>query len=148
MPIDPLRLAGNVEGHLGWLAVAALVHPAILLRDRRRRMHVSIAATVVLVTLTGALGVLLYPYYTGRLKQRIFIEAPTIGYLFERKEHLAFGAILLTWAGALGYLASFRAQDAVRDPLRRFAHWAYVLAAALAAATATLGTIVAAYKSF
>ena len=59
----------------------------------------------------------------------------TVGYLFERKEHLAFGCLLLAWAGAVAYLAASRRYVDVsrRDALRRAAHWAFV-------ASANLGT--------
>ena len=55
------------------------------------------------------MGVWLYPLYRQRVKRPIFETAPAVGWLFERKEHLAFGALLLAWAGALAYVASVRA---------------------------------------
>jgi len=71
-----------------------------------------------------------------------------VGFLFERKEHLAFGAIFLAWAGAAAYAAAIGASDEVRGPLRSVAHWAFVAAALLAVATAALGTAVASFRSF
>ena len=154
MILDVVRLFERVHGHLGWLAVAALVHPAILLRDPRRRADLSVTLSVALVTVAAAVGVGLYGSYTGTLKQQIFLHAPAVGLLFERKEHLAFGAVLLAWTGAVAYTVDVRrpraagAPDALRTALRRLAFHAYVGAAALAAVVATLGTIVAVYKSF
>ncbi len=142
-----------MHGHLGWLAAVALAHPAVLLRRRERRAHLSVGLAVGVTTIAGALGASLYPTYRERLRQSIFAEAPAVGYLFERKEHLAFGAVLLAWAGALAYVAGTArrsgegASDRVRRDLRRAAHWAFVAAALLAAATAVLGTCVASYKS-
>lgn len=147
-PIDPLRIEEHLHGHLGWLAAIALVHPAILLRRTRRRAHLSVGLAVGVVTLVGALGAYMYPDYRDRLRQSMFQHAPTIGYLFERKEHLAFGAILLAWAGAIAYAGATRVDGEVRESLRKAAHVAFVAAAALAVVTATLGTIIAAYKTF
>jgi hypothetical protein len=146
--VDPLRIAEHVHGHIGWLAAIALVHPAILLRRPTRRAHLSVALAVTAVTVTGAIGVSLYGAYRDTLRQAIFAHAPTMGYLFERKEHLAFGAILMAWAGAVAYAAAMRAPGSARVSMRRAAHWAFVAAAVLAVVTAVLGTIVAAYRTF
>ncbi len=146
--LEPLRIVEHVHGHLGWLAAVALVHPAILLKHPSRRAHLSVALAVAMVTLVGALGISLYGAYRDTLRQGIFTHAPALGYLFERKEHLAFGAILLSWAGGLAYAAATRADGASRLLFRRTAHWAFVAAAVLACCAATLGTIVAAYKTF
>ena len=69
--------------------------------------------------------------------------------MFERKEHLAFGAILLAYAGAVAYVVATRMEmGETRDRLRRAAHWAFVAAAVMAVVTAALGTMIAAYKTF
>ena len=151
MPIDStqvLRLIEHTHGHLGWLAAAALLHPAILLRNRKRRAHLSVVLATGFVTVVGSLGVLLYGPYRDILKQRIFIDAPRVGLLFERKEHLAFGAIVLAWSGAIAYAVANRAGESLREPLRSFAHRAFIAATALAVGTAALGTVVAAYRTF
>ena len=54
------------------------------------------------------------------------MHAPSIGLLFERKEHLAFGAVVLAWAGAAAYFAaprrrSPRASACARSRSARFA---------------------------
>jgi hypothetical protein len=147
-PVEPLRIAEHVHGHLGWLAAIALAHPAVLLRRTSRRAHLAVALAVATVTAVGLLGVSMYGSYRDKLRQPIFAQAPSMGYLFERKEHLAFGAILLSWAGAVAYAAATRADGGVREPLRRAAHWAFVAAALLAIATAALGTVVATYRTF
>jgi hypothetical protein len=146
--VDPQRLAQHAHGHLGWLAALALAHPAILLRRSQRRAHLSVGLAVALVTLAGTVGVALYGEYREKLRQPIFAQAPSIGYLFERKEHLAFGAVLFAWAGGAAYAAATRADGDTRSALRRAAHWAFVAAATFALAAAILGTIVAAYKTF
>jgi uncharacterized membrane protein len=155
---DTARLGEHIHGHLGWLSAIALAHPAIFLRRRGRRRdrpaHLSVALSVGLTTPAGALGASLYPSYRERLRPRIFAQAPAVGYLFERKEHLAFGAIAFAWAGALAYAAATlrvsNASDAagVHDALRKAAHWSFVASAVLAALTAALGTCVASYATF
>jgi hypothetical protein len=146
--VDPWRLLEHVHGHLGWLAAVGLVHPAVLLRRPQRRASLAIALAVIAVTLAGGGGVLLYPRYRDELRPPIFATAPALGYLFERKEHLAFGAILLSWAGAAAYFGAGSLDAATRPPLRRAAHWSFVAAALLAVAAACLGTIVAAHRTF
>jgi len=148
MAPDVIRIAEHVHGHLGWLAAAALLHPAILLRNRQRRAHLSVALCTGFATVVGALGAWLYGPYRDRLKQHIFIEARWVGLMFERKEHLAFGAILLAWAGASAYAAAIGANATVKAPLREFAFHAFAVSAALALLTAGLGTLVASYKTF
>jgi hypothetical protein len=150
-PLDPLivrRFQEHVHGHFGWLAAIALVHPAILLRRAERRAHWSVALAVGIVTLAAALGVAMYPAYRDTLRQPIFASSARVGYLFERKEHLAFGAVMLTWTGGIAYAAATLAHGGVRQSLRRVSHSAFVAAAALAVVTAALGTIVATYKTF
>lgn len=147
--LDLARVGEHVHGHLGWLAAIALVHPAILLRRHERRAHLSVALAVCVVTFAGALGASLYPAYRERLRQPIFAQAPGVGFLFERKEHLAFGAVLLAWVGALAYAAAFRYADVGgRDALRKAAHWSFVASALLGVMTALLGTVVASYRTF
>jgi hypothetical protein len=141
-----VRLVERVHGHLGLLSVAVLAHPAIVLRRAHRRAHLAVTLAVIFPALTAALGVWLYGPYRSELKQRVFIESRTMGNLFERKEHLAFGVVALAVAGACAYLAS---REKKGDPrLSRAAHLAFVLSFAMALATAILGTVVAANKSF
>jgi hypothetical protein len=148
--LDLVRAGEHVHGHLGWLAVAALAHPAVLLRNPSRRAHLSVGVAVALASVAGALGAVLYPSYRVRLRGAIFTELPAVGYLFERKEHLAFGALVLAWAGAVAYAgAHLRSADVdLYDPLRRAAHWAFIAAAVLGLTVAILGTVVASYRTF
>ena len=83
-----------------------------------------------------------------RLKQGIFQTAPQIGLLFERKEHLAFGALIFAWVGAIAYAASSKRDLPFAPGLHRLAHRAFVVAALLAAIVALLGTYVASYRTF
>ena len=148
MLLDPVRLLEHVHGHLGWLAAAVLVHPAIVLRSRTRRAHWAVGLSAALVTVVAAIGLWLYVAYRERLKQGIFMHAPAIGLLFERKEHLAFGAVVLAWAGTAAYFAAPRATAETRERLRTLAFRAFCASAALAVLVAILGTVVAVYRSF
>jgi len=147
MTFDIARVAEHVHGHLGWLAVAVLAHPAIVLRRPKRRADLAVALAAVLPTVAGALGMWVYGPYRDRIKQGIFIDARWVGLLFERKEHLAFGAILLSWAAAAAYGLAIRTEGPARDGLRVFAFRGFVAAAALAAVAAVLGTTVASFRS-
>jgi hypothetical protein len=143
-----LRLLERIHGHLGWLAVVALLHPAILLRNPKRRARLAVALTTVLVTLAGGLGALIYPSYRTHLKQSIFVATPRIGWLFERKEHLAVGAIVFAWIGCIAHFAA-RADVGDRQAVfAKIAFQAYVVAAALCAIVAVFGVVVSTYKSF
>lgn len=146
--LDPLRMIEHVHGHLGWLAAAALVHPAIVLRSRTRRAHLAVGLSTSLVTVASGVGAWLYVAYRERLKQGIFLTAAPIGLLFERKEHLAFGAVMLAWAGAAAYFAATRATPETRERLRTIAFRSFAASAALSIVVAILGTVVAVVRSF
>ena len=97
--VEPLRLLAELHGHLGWLAAAALVHPAILLSNPKRKAGLAVALASGLVSAGALSGALLYGTYRERIKPVLFAVSPTVGWMFERKEHLAFGAAALAWAG-------------------------------------------------
>jgi hypothetical protein len=144
-----LRILERVHGHLGWLAVAALIHPAIVLRNPKRRARLSVVLCTVMVALTWGLGAWIYPEYRARIKQHIFIELPKLGWMFERKEHLAVAVATFTLVGCLAHLTSPGFEDEqTRLLVARLAHRSFVVASVLAAIVAVLGVAVASYKSF
>jgi hypothetical protein len=144
-----LRLLERTHGHLGWLSVAALLHPAIFLRNAKRRARLSVSLATGVVLVTALLGGTIYPLYRDRIKQHIFIEAPRLGWMFERKEHLAVGAVAFALAGCVSHLATpLVARDGIDRTLARLAHRAFIVAFALALTAAVLGVAVASYKSF
>jgi hypothetical protein len=143
------RVVEHVHGHMGWLASLALVHPAILLRRTKRRALFATAAATVLVTLTAVMGAAMYPEYRTAIKPALFAEAPSLGWAFERKEHLATAAVLLAWAGLFAHLAAHRPNGRNEaERLARLAHGAYVAAAFSALLAASLGIAVACQRSF
>jgi hypothetical protein len=144
-----LRLLEHVHGHLGWLTVAALLHPAIILRRPARRARLSVALATAFALVTASLGGALYPEYRARLKQALFLERPDLGWWFERKEHLAVGALGLALAGCVAHLGlDAFADEAHRALLAKIAHRAYVAAFLLAAAVAVIGVAVATHTTF
>jgi hypothetical protein len=144
-----LRVLERIHGHLGWLSVAALLHPAILLYNSRRRAGLAVSLTTLSVVATALLGGSIYGSYRERLKQHIFIEAPRVGWLFERKEHLAVGAVGLALAGCIAHLsAPFFADETTKLTVARLAHRSFVAAFVLALLVAVIGVSVASFKSF
>jgi hypothetical protein len=145
---DPLRIKEHLHGHLAWLSAVALVHPAILLRRTTRRAHLAVGISVALVTAVAAIGLAMYDGYREKLRRPIFASSMAMGYLFERKEHLAFGAVAFAWIGAIAYAAAIVAEASLRESLRRVAYRGFVISAVFAVITAVLGTIVASYHTF
>jgi hypothetical protein len=142
-----LRGLEHVHGHLGWLSALALCHPAMLLRrPRRRAIGVALAATA-LVTVTAALGAVLYPAYRTAVKPLIFAAAPAVGEAFERKEHLGVAAVALAWLGLALHWLHTRNRSLEPD-LARLAFVAYLSAAAFSLLTASLGLVVAVHRTF
>lgn len=141
-----LRVAAHVHGHIGWLAALALAHPALLLRNPRRRALSVCAAATLLATATGALGVLLYPSYRVALKPALFSANQVAALSFERKEHFGVAVVVLSWIGLVAHRAG--CSGSTERELGRVAFVAYAGAALLAAVTAALGTFVAVAHGF
>ena len=132
-----------------WLAVAALLHPAILLKNPRRRARLSVLLATAFVVGTAALGAFIYPDYRARLKQHIFLEAPRIGWMFERKEHLAVGVLAFALVGCVAHLgAGLVVDEGARLTVARLSHRAFVASFVMALIVASLGVAVASFKSF
>lgn len=102
---------------------------------------------VVLVTATIGMGAYLYGPFREGVRQPLFAEARSMGWLFERKEHMAFGAGVCTWAAALAHLGSCRARGPLRTSLRSWARWGYAVASVFAIAAAACATVVASVRS-
>jgi hypothetical protein len=149
MTVQLLRLLEHIHGHLGWLAVAALLHPAIFLRNPKRRARLSVSLATGLLVTVALLGSSIYPEYRNRIKQHIFLEWPRLGWMFERKEHLAVGAVTFALVGCVSHLAlPLLADEDTKRTMARLAHRAFVVAFALGLVAASLGVSVAVYKSF
>jgi hypothetical protein len=140
---ESLRLLERVHGHLGWLAAAALLHPAIVLRNPKRRARLSAVLSALFTTATAAFGAIIYPAYSRGVRRIVYSASLRYGMLFERKEHLAFAALALAWAGCFLHLSA-----SGNEQRARAAHVAFVASAALTAAVATMGTLIASFRSF
>ena len=142
-----LRILETVHGHLAILAVAALLHPAILLRRGRaltRGIRWSVGLTTLFVVLAFGTGLAIYGDYRELVRRDLWLADPDAGRLFETKEHIAFGVLTLTLgAGVVAFVAP---KDARR--MRQGAAVAYAVAAAICAVAVALGTYVAAVRSF
>ncbi len=144
-----LRVIEHIHGHLGWLSVAALLHPAIVLRDTKRCARLSVSLATGLVVVAALYGGAIYPMYRDLIKQHIFIEAPRVGWMFERKEHLAVGAVAFALAGCVAHLTlPLIADEGIKRSMARLAHRAFIAAFAFALVVAILGVSVASYRSF
>jgi hypothetical protein len=143
-----LRFLERVHGHIGWLAVIALLHPAILLRNPKRRARLAVLLTTASVTLAGALGVWVYPAYRRLVKPLIFRDFEALGWWFERKEHLAVGALAFAWIGCILHLSISRVPKERQEAMAKLAHRSYVVATVLTFIVACIGVAVATYKSF
>lgn len=144
VPVDPIRVLTELHGSAGLLAVAALIHPLALLRRPSRRAPLACWAATAATTAVFGGGLALYGTYRERVKHELFVAAPSIGWLFERKEHLALGALALAWCGAIAHALERR--PGLAAPMRRLALGAYAAAAAMAAFAAVAGLVVAAVR--
>lgn len=141
------ELLATVHGHLGVLAAAALLHPAILLRRGRplsRGLRWSVGLTTAVTAGAFALGVGIYEDYRAIVKRPLFVADPTAGFLFETKEHLAYAVIALALGAAVVAFAAPRSQAS----LRQLAAALYAAAALACVAVVGLGTYVSSVESF
>ena len=130
MSPEALRSLARWHAFAAWSATAGLVVAAWLFARASKVRRAAGAAAVGLVLAAAGLGLALSDPYRARLRQRLFVEAPGMGWLFERKLHLAYAAVLLAvsalamtlridrgrldgpgarelrWAAALGWTAS------------------------------------------
>lgn len=147
MSPDALRSVERLHAVAAWAATAALVATAWLCTRSgpvRRTARAVGAAAAVLVLAAGALGVTLHDPYRSRLRQRLFLDAPRLGWLFERKQHAAFAAILFAVSALATLLRLGRGGSAEEDRhLRRSAVLAWTASAALALAASVASAVVA-----
>lgn len=135
-----IRLLEHVHGHIALLSAGLALHPAVLVRQPKRRSITFLLAPIFL-TLTSLLGAYIYGDYRVEIRQPLFLEAPAYGWMFERKEHLAFFATLLSWVG-------FFSPSVERQPERSIRSLAFRISAVLVWIVVVIGTAVAVKKSF
>lgn len=143
--IDPYRLLQHTHGALGVLAAALLIHPAILAFRGRKRAARSLFYAMIGLALAFSSGLVLYPQYRIRVKPDLFRISSFMGYMFERKEHLAFAAVCMFVTGFALYGLAARGASGVSHK------WAGTLLAVAAGATvltAILGIVIASTRDF
>jgi len=146
LSIEALRTVERLHAVAAWAATAALVGAVWMsARAQRRAAQVAGAVAVGLVVVAGGLGLALHDPYRARLRQRLFVEAPSLGWLFERKQSLAFAAVLLA---VCALAATVRRARGSGDPveerdLARSAALAWSAAAVLALAASVASAVVA-----
>lgn len=150
MTVEALRLLTKAHGALAWASVVATAAAAWLTSSRRssgRDLPLKAASLASgTLAIATALGLALHEPYQRGLRQRVFTQSPRIGWLFERKEHFAFGAVALALSALAALCAlELRASrsDAATLHLRAAAVRAYAASAVLAAIAAAISSIVA-----
>lgn len=141
MTASALRTLVQVHGALAWLAVLALVGALVVARWRPALVTRVVPAAVALGVAAFVTGVMLHGPFQRQLRQRLFLSSNALGWLFERKEHVAFGALALLGCGLFALWASVaagRGAAAAAAILRR----AYLLALGAALAFEVFALVV------
>lgn len=116
MSLEALRSLARLHALVAWLATAALFAALLAHAGRRRGRALVSTVAAALVIATSALGVSLHDGFRARVRQKLFLASATLGWLFERKLHLAFGATLLA-VSALATAALLSRAEARGDAL-------------------------------
>jgi hypothetical protein len=153
MSVAALRAIELVHAVVAWLASVALVASAAAFAagDRARRAARWLGAiATALVIGAGGLGFALHDPYRARLRQKLFLASPSLGWWFERKHHAAFAAILLAVSALAARAWMSRAESDARlaPDLRRSALLASIASATLALLASIVSTIVARHARF
>lgn len=119
---------------LGWSAAARLRARGV------ERGPVAATVGAALLGLAAATGFLLEPAFLHGLRQRVFLRSASLGWLFERKQHLSAGALFLA-VSAVAIVHASRRMPVRLDP--SIERRALLVAAALALAASLAGTLVA-----
>jgi adenylosuccinate lyase len=153
--LEALQALARLHGVAAWLATVTLIAAAwAQASGRARRLTVALgAAAATLALAAGGLGFALHDGYRARIRQKLFLQSATLGWLFERKQHLAFAAVLLAVAAAAITIATRRLEarpgaEAVTHELKRASTFAWSAAAVLALTASVTSVIVAGRMSF
>lgn len=159
MIADDLRFIARAHGALAWASVVATAAAAWLISRRTpgaRSLPLKAASLASgALAIAAAVGLVLHEPYQRGIRQRVFTQSPRIGWLFERKEHFAFGAVALALS-ALAALCALELRDRRRalqpdqitSYLRAAAVRAYATSAVLAAIAAVISSVVARFYPF
>ncbi|MRG94951.1 hypothetical protein [Polyangium spumosum] len=149
MTPDLLRPVALLHGVLAWIAALALLALSTsLVRTREhtrlsRALRLASGLTTSLVAASFATGLLLELPYRAHLRQRLFLASRALGWLFERKLHLSFGALVFVVLALLALLAAGAEDDGEASrSLRKTSRFAYGVAALFSLAACVIGTLV------
>lgn len=136
------------HGIAAWFAAVLLATLAVVLVRRKLRLTRAYITLVVLAMgltfATGVTGALLDLPYRSHLRQRIFLASHFLGWLFERKLHFAFGALVFAAIALVTLLAGRTTPNDVAQPrLSAVTSVAFVASAFFALAACVLSSVVA-----
>jgi hypothetical protein len=142
-----MTLLEGIHGHVGVLAMIALLHPALMLwsgKPLSRNGKLALLASIALVVLAFALGLTIYPEYREEVRPDLFRASERAGFAFETKEHLAWIAMI----GAIGAGVAALAAPPKARQVRRIAGRVFLGAAIACTLAACLGTWIASVRGF
>lgn len=139
-----VKALSQVHAGLAWAAIAVLAAAIVAVARRARWGGLAVGGAVAIGLAAFATGAMLHLPFQAKLRQRLFLTSAALGWLFERKEHAAFGAAaLLACAGCatIAARASRPLDPAAEAGFRRAAIGA--LAGALAFEAFAIGVSIA-----
>ncbi|MFO0592470.1 MAG: hypothetical protein U0441_33310 [Polyangiaceae bacterium] len=122
MTSSALRTLVVVHGWLAWGAFLPLVGALVLFGSRRSIARGLLGGSMVCAVAAFVTGAWLHAPFQSRLRQKLFLMSTALGWLFERKEHVAFGALALTGCAvfaAIGERIARAEDEAVASSLAR-----------------------------
>ena len=133
MTSQGLRALTMAHGALAWCGIVALIASISLFGveragggaisgSRRRAANWLLFVGIASGAIAFATGAMLHAPFQSRLRQRLFLASNTLGWLFERKEHVAFGALALlgfAMCAAIGEKIARGAEEGVAREMRR-----------------------------
>lgn len=141
MTPEALHRVVVLHGTIAWLGGLLVAFVAVLLlrgKTHDRPWFRALAAMATASTASAFItGVLLDEHYRVHLRQKMFLTSKTLGWLFERKMHLSFGAFVFACVGLMLLIASRNKVQFFRS-----ARSAYVAAALFALGACTISSIV------
>ncbi len=141
MTSETLRRVVFLHGFSAWLGALLLtIVTVLLLRQKTQdKPWFRVLAVFATIDTIGAFssGVFLDEHYRVHLRQKMFLASKTLGWLFERKMHLSFGAFVFACIGLLTLVAT-------RKDARFFrpARGAYLAASIFALSACVISSIV------
>ena len=107
------QIAGIIHGSLGAALLAILLLSVwIDTRSDESAFGSGLQIAALLQLAQAVLGLVLHVEYNAHLRTSVFMHSEQLGWWVERKEHIAVGAVVLTWSALAAYAVSRRVDDA------------------------------------